>query len=223
MEDIADLERRLDERLAAAEEQRHLHQTHVEQRMADLDHRYHQFNEVADDVVGTVIRPRVEKLAGHFDNAEVLPPERGTRHHCVCRFSHTARFPATTTLSLGVCPDERIENLLALYNLEILPVFFQFEGEHRVGFPIEQVDHAKLAEWVDQKILDFVDTYLRLEKIDQYQRENLVTDPVCGMRIAKTQAAAQMDYEGKPYFFCVEECRRKFAEDPAHYVSAARH
>ena len=49
------------------------------------------------------------------------------------------------------------------------------------------------------------------------------TDPVCGMKISKSWAVAQMEYRGETYYFCIEECREKFALDPQRYVmSAAR-
>ncbi len=47
---------------------------------------------------------------------------------------------------------------------------------------------------------------------------NLVTDPVCGMRINKAYAAAQMKYQGQTYYFCLEESKNKFAADPSAYL-----
>jgi Cu+-exporting ATPase len=49
-----------------------------------------------------------------------------------------------------------------------------------------------------------------------------VTDPVCGMRINKMFAAAQADYQGRTYYFCVPECRAKFVADPDRYLSVVR-
>jgi Cu+-exporting ATPase len=46
-----------------------------------------------------------------------------------------------------------------------------------------------------------------------------VTDPVCGMRINKTYALAQMNYQGQTYYFCIPDCQKKFAEDPATYLA----
>lgn len=48
-----------------------------------------------------------------------------------------------------------------------------------------------------------------------------VTDPVCGMQIDSSQAAAQTTYEGRAYFFCSEECRRLFEENPKEFVDKA--
>ncbi len=42
----------------------------------------------------------------------------------------------------------------------------------------------------------------------------MVKDPVCGMEIDSSQAAAQTVYEGQAYYFCSEDCRRTFEENP---------
>ena len=45
-----------------------------------------------------------------------------------------------------------------------------------------------------------------------------VKDPVCGMTIETTEAAATYDYNGETYYFCAEACRDAFASDPGRYV-----
>ncbi len=42
----------------------------------------------------------------------------------------------------------------------------------------------------------------------------MVKDPVCGMQIDASQAAAQTVCEGQAYYFCSEECRRPLEENP---------
>ena len=46
----------------------------------------------------------------------------------------------------------------------------------------------------------------------------MVKDPVCGMEIDSSQAAAQTIYEGQAYYFCSEDCRRTFEENPKEFV-----
>ncbi len=46
----------------------------------------------------------------------------------------------------------------------------------------------------------------------------MVKDPVCGMEIDSSQAAAQTVHEGRAYYFCSEECRQTFLEDPEDLV-----
>jgi Cu+-exporting ATPase len=45
-----------------------------------------------------------------------------------------------------------------------------------------------------------------------------VKDPVCGMEFDSSQAEAQTVYQGQAYYFCSEECRRTFEEDPKEFV-----
>jgi len=48
-----------------------------------------------------------------------------------------------------------------------------------------------------------------------------VTDPVCLMKLDSSLAGAQTMYEGQAYFFCSEECRRLFEQDPKEYLTSA--
>lgn len=42
-------------------------------------------------------------------------------------------------------------------------------------------------------------------------------DPVCGMTVAVSSAAATAVHEGVTYYFCAPGCRRRFESDPAAY------
>jgi Cu+-exporting ATPase len=48
-----------------------------------------------------------------------------------------------------------------------------------------------------------------------------VTDPVCGMKIDSSQAAAQTTYQGQAYYFCSTDCRDTFEQNPRDYVGNA--
>lgn len=50
--------------------------------------------------------------------------------------------------------------------------------------------------------------------------EDTVVDPVCGMKIKKSEAKATYEYNGKTYYFCMEGCKEKFVKEPAKYVNA---
>jgi P-type Cu+ transporter len=39
------------------------------------------------------------------------------------------------------------------------------------------------------------------------------------MDVDPKTAPARFDYEGDTYYFCSEECKKKFAADPESYVS----
>ena len=46
----------------------------------------------------------------------------------------------------------------------------------------------------------------------------LTTDPVCGMEIENSSAAAKGEFGGQIYFFCSEHCHRRFVEAPERYA-----
>jgi len=44
-----------------------------------------------------------------------------------------------------------------------------------------------------------------------------VTDPVCGMRIDPSTAAASEESEYQTFYFCSQACHEAFMADPAAY------
>lgn len=47
----------------------------------------------------------------------------------------------------------------------------------------------------------------------------LTRDPVCGMEIEAEKAGAEAEFAGRTWYFCSEDCRRKFLEAPASYAT----
>ena len=46
----------------------------------------------------------------------------------------------------------------------------------------------------------------------------LVTDPVCGMKVDPAKAAGHFDFDGQTYYFCNPSCETKFKADPERYL-----
>ena len=44
-------------------------------------------------------------------------------------------------------------------------------------------------------------------------------DPVCGMQVNPSQAAAQRSHQGKTYYFCSGGCAAKFDQSPERYFA----
>lgn len=53
------------------------------------------------------------------------------------------------------------------------------------------------------------------------EKDVIVSDPVCGMRLALNKAAAQEEYGGWAYFFCSRACHELFRKAPKRYAAAA--
>ncbi len=43
-------------------------------------------------------------------------------------------------------------------------------------------------------------------------------DRVCGMWIETEEATFTSSYKGETYYFCAEECKIKFDQNPAYYM-----
>ncbi len=47
------------------------------------------------------------------------------------------------------------------------------------------------------------------------------TDPVCGMTIEESDAVGASDYKGKRYYFCSNDCKKEFDDNPEDYAEQA--
>ena len=43
-------------------------------------------------------------------------------------------------------------------------------------------------------------------------------DPVCGMTVEESEAAATSEYDGRTYYFCSKDCKEEFDGDPSAYA-----
>ncbi|HSE32281.1 MAG TPA: YHS domain-containing protein [Pyrinomonadaceae bacterium] len=43
-------------------------------------------------------------------------------------------------------------------------------------------------------------------------------DPVCGMEVEEQSAAGRSNYQGQSYYFCSENCKRQFDQNPQQYA-----
>ena len=164
---------------------------------------------VAKHQVESVVKPRMEELVYHFDNAGVEVITGDTVCMCVCEFAHVPRYPASVRLCIALSPNDK-GGITARYDLSIFPVLMDYTRNVEESFLLEGNDHS-LATWVDDRILDFVDTYLCLETHPIYQKDNLVTDPVCGMRISAIAATSKIEWPGRTIYFCSEVCKEAFS------------
>ncbi len=66
-----------------------------------------------------------------------------------------------------------------------------------------------------------IDSESRMKAAAMAMAGPAVKDPVCGMDVDRKNAAAAgrtSDYKGEPYFFCSDDCKKKFEQEPAKYL-----
>jgi YHS domain-containing protein len=86
-------------------------------------------------------------------------------------------------------------------------MLMEFKRSDERNFPLKDLDREEIGTWVEARIFDFLDTYLQLETHPLYQKDNVVTDPVCGMRFPLLEAVARIERKDETIYFCSEPCK----------------
>ncbi len=213
------IEERIDAELAAAETRLGKVRDQAAADFENLAERYRQFVAITERILSDPRAGYLQKLADRFDNAELTRSQTRVGFFGQLRFRYTAKFPASVTLSLALTHDATVRNVFVTYDVEILPIFMNYERHDEISFPIDAFDYDQAFHWVDDKIVGFVRTYMELQFAEQYQKENLVTDPVVGVRFSKIHAHAEETYQGTTYHFLTEDSHTLFQESPERFVS----
>jgi YHS domain-containing protein len=209
MEETGRLTHRITSRLEEHKRGLAEQQEQTDRTMKELLEQRERFSAVSRRIMQSVVHPRMEELSRHFDNAAITDQHGDTNFHCVCKFSHSPRFPATVSLNIGLLPGEG--TLKASYDLEILPTLMEFKRDDEKAFPMDGSDET-IGLWVEEKIVEFIDTYLRLETHPLYQKDNIVIDPVCGMQIFAIAATSKLERPGRTIYFCSDVCKEAFSK-----------
>lgn len=156
-----------------------------------------------------VWRPRLEALAKKFaDQVQVTPNvARGTRQVALAFKSPLA----AVKLEFSASTDPDVRNLVLEYDLEILPILMEFPRHAQFEAPLENVESAAVGKWIDDRIIDFVKSYLAMQHNQYYLKDHMVTDPISGTTLPKFAAAATLDRDGTTYHFISEKTRDEFA------------
>jgi YHS domain-containing protein len=56
------------------------------------------------------------------------------------------------------------------------------------------------------------------KRFDAKEDTTMAKDPICGMNVDETKAAATAVYKGKTYYFCCAGCKAKFEKEPEKYA-----
>ena len=211
----SDFQQQITNRIETSKANMAKHRDAMDHTMRELEEREVVYHKVADRIRNEVIRPTLARFAEHFDNAEL---EDALVGYCVrCQLRHSIQFPARAHISFRITHNESIESLTIQYEAQILPVFIRVDRSDVLDLSISDIDPDALCQWAEQKILGFLDSYLQIETHEQYQRDNVAIDPVCGMRVTKPKGLPY-EHEGKTYYFCAQRCLDRFVEHPESYL-----
>jgi YHS domain-containing protein len=207
MADTTSLLNRIDAEFSALEEKHKKALGEQVQAHQERKKRLQRLGQVFDQL-RDVWKPRLEVLVKKFgDRVQVTPRLVPSTREANFEFQSKLarirlRFSATT--------DRDVTKVILSDDLDIAPVLVRFDAHSELEFPLDAVDPERVAQWVDDRIVSFVRTYLSLHENDQYLKDQMVEDPVAGVRFPKVAAGATLDWQGQTYYFIGEETRREF-------------
>ena len=207
---------RLHALIASAVERR---ATEARDREVEMEQRVHlqlAFERLANRLHHGEIRPRMEAVARCFENARLEHLKSSVGTLSVCTLERTDRFPATTTLTVGVVFDPDRVAASVTYRLQIIPVLMEFEGQDALLVELDSPQVEQIVNWLEHRLERFAETYLRLERDPRYRAGTEHVDPVCGMRVTAA-SAVRLDRARHTFYFCAPTCRERFEADPGYY------
>lgn len=206
MSDLNTLVSRVDAEFSALEEKHKKARTEQAQAYLERKKRVAQLSQVFDRL-REVWKPRLDVLVKKFgDRVQVTPRLVPSTREATFEFQSKR---ARIRLKFAARTDQEVTRVVLSYDLEILPVLTRFEAHSEIDFPLEAVDPEAVARWVDDRIVSFVKTYLSLHEED-HNSEEMVEDPVVGIRFPRSAAGATLERKDKTYYFVSEETRREF-------------
>jgi len=54
--------------------------------------------------------------------------------------------------------------------------------------------------------------------LDLFKKSDKATDPVCMMKVKKGENALNYEFRGEIYYFCSENCKEQFRQEPEKYL-----
>lgn len=216
---VEELRTRLRTVSSKRENEIHAHQEELRLRMEEMEGRLAAFQKTSSTMLTSLVEPRFAVLAEQFTDIAVEPAD--DRRGVYARFNTERRIPATVKLELSLHLDVDAGTGYLLYLVEILPVLMDYERTAQIAFDLESPDVSALESFVDRMLLEFMETYVRLEGHPAYQLNNLLKDPVCGMQLSPSHAGASATIgttQKRTFYFCVDACRDRFLANPGKYV-----
>jgi YHS domain-containing protein len=207
MPDINNLASRIDAEFSAVEEKVKKFQVEQVEEHKQRQKRLVELGNVFDQL-REIWRPRLELLVKKFEGRVQTTPRivPATRE---VTFNFQSRL-AQVCLKLSAFTDRDVQKVILSYDLQIIPVLMRFKPHDEVEFPLNAVNQEAVAKWIDDRIVDFVQTYFSMGENEIYLKDQMVEDPIAHVSFPKLAAATTLEWQGQKFYFIGEETRREF-------------
>jgi YHS domain-containing protein len=208
MPDINSLGERIDAQFLALAEKTKKFQAEQLEAHKGRQKRLEQLNRLFEEL-REVWRPRLELLVSKFgERVKVTPRIVPSTREATFDFKSGL---AHVRLRLSCRTDAQVQKVNLSYDLEIIPVLMKFTPHAEIEFPLDAVDKEAVARWIDDRLVDFVQTYLSMGENEFYLKDLMVEDAIAHVRFPNMAAAATLEWGGQKYYFISDETRREFA------------
>jgi YHS domain-containing protein len=209
MPDINTLASRIDAEFAAVEEKTKKFQAEQVEAHKQRQQRLDQLGKVFDQL-SSIWRPRLDLLVKKFEGRvqstpRIVPATREASFEFQSRLAHVR-------LKFAAFTDRDVQKLILSYDLSIIPILMRFQPHAEVEFPLNAIDKEAVGKWMDDRIVQFVQTYFSMGENEIYLKDQMVEDPIAHVSFPKQAAASTLEWQGKKFYFIGEETRREFAE-----------
>lgn len=210
MSAVTDLADRIDAEFNSAFQRVEQLKTQNVEEFQGRQQRLEQIEQVLDDL-RDIWRPKLDALARKFgERVNVQPLVEPSRRAAQFKFKSEL---ASIDLRFSAAPDSDVRNLIVAYDVQILPILMKFDSHDEISFPLDEIDNVALAQWLDDRIVGFVRTYLSLHENQYYLKGHMVEDPIAHIQFPKYAAGATLEENGKTVYFIDETTLREFQQN----------
>jgi YHS domain-containing protein len=203
------LAERIDAEIAAAFERVEQLKSQKVEDYQGHQQRLEKFDQLLEEL-REVWRPRLDALAKKFGERVNVQPQVDPGRRSA-RFKFKSEL-ANIDLRFAVAPDPDVRNVIFTYDLQIVPILMKFDSHDEILFPLDAVDKEALGQWLDDRIVSFVKTYLSLHENQYYLKGHMVEDPVAKVKFPKYAAGATLEQGGKTVYFIDESTLREYQQ-----------
>jgi YHS domain-containing protein len=209
MSDVSELKTRLENAFTSAMDKAKQQQQQVLQEHLQRHQRLKEYEKALGKVLA-IAKPRLEVLANRAgERVKVSPVVTETRRAVTFEF----RSPkAYVTLNFSLVPDHDVNNFVLAYDLRIIPMLWNYNAHAEFSTPIAGPDEAGIARWLDDRIVEFAELFIKIHGEEIYDKAEYVEDPVAKVKFPKFAAGATLEKNGQTYYFIDESTKREFAK-----------
>jgi YHS domain-containing protein len=209
MSDVIELSRRIDAALSGVKDKAK-HQ--AQQRLEEFQQRQLLLKEYeqAQAMILEIARPRLQALAERAgERVKVTPSVSQTRRSATFEFKSSK---AQIVLTFSVAPDQAVQKAVVECDLKVVPVLWKFDAHSEFATPIDRIDVGGLTDWIDDRIMAFVDLYIQIHEGELFDKAQMVEDPVAKVSFPKFAAGATLEHGGQTHYFIDEASKTAFAK-----------